>query len=561
MITYEEAVEIDKQLVAEDPSLKHMPFFDIDEFVKGLNEEMEHFDSVGGDMLVIGKLVMDHIKEKPYYYTSMEKKRAIWNRKSRTTFKTPTKFKRPPPVRMIDHNPDEDRTNYNVKCSYCGTFYKYKEGIPEGMVSHGICPECEPMARMEVEEYKRKMRGNPDMGSLKKISFVRTPEGEAYEPGTPSVTESITVGEGSEQKTIPVKVKVVKRGKTVALFFSEPEAKNNNRTVAEVIHDGLIKFWEQPTLDGGWINVENIKKVDARAAISYLEYADWIRQTLPEGINRQGNYIFAGKERLKDSPLHARDFESRRHLRSTVFRGSKFEEKKKYPLSPEGQPLAIKCRYCRTLLEAAEDLDIKVCKYCREDWDKLSEAEKKRLIKLDEYEKMHPNPSDIQSIKFERKSWTVARAKAWAKKHGLRYGDVLHDSRFIVLRQHEPDKSSRYAMKKLGKKKGLYALFRFYGPARKNPIEEFDPCKDEELLKLSKRIDQIKKSLGTIRNALSQTLIPEMEQSLNNQRNLLFKEFGEVTRRFSRRCDELEIGRCAGTRMNPRHIESTQQVE
>jgi len=54
--------------------------------------------------------------------------------------------------------------------------------------------------------------------------------------------------------------------------------------------------------------------------------------------------------------------------------------------------------------------------------------------------------SKVQSLLFSKtkhargkKRWTETTAKAWAKKHGYRYGDVEAPAKYIRLRQFEPD--------------------------------------------------------------------------------------------------------------------------
>lgn len=44
----------------------------------------------------------------------------------------------------------------------------------------------------------------------------------------------------------------------------------------------------------------------------------------------------------------------------------------------------------------------------------------------------------VQSLLFPKETWTVARAKAWAKREGYRYGDVDEHGRYIHLRQFDP---------------------------------------------------------------------------------------------------------------------------
>ena len=45
---------------------------------------------------------------------------------------------------------------------------------------------------------------------------------------------------------------------------------------------------------------------------------------------------------------------------------------------------------------------------------------------------------DVQSLLFSRDTWTVSKAKAWAKSHGYRYGKVDVTDQYIRIRQFDP---------------------------------------------------------------------------------------------------------------------------
>lgn len=70
-----QAPEVNDELVnslsAEIPGLKDV---DQEELKKGLGIEMEHFDTLGGDVNVVAKLTLDHLNEFPgqKYYTALE---------------------------------------------------------------------------------------------------------------------------------------------------------------------------------------------------------------------------------------------------------------------------------------------------------------------------------------------------------------------------------------------------------------------------------------------------------------------------------------------------------
>ena len=44
----------------------------------------------------------------------------------------------------------------------------------------------------------------------------------------------------------------------------------------------------------------------------------------------------------------------------------------------------------------------------------------------------------VQSILFDKDVWTVARAKAWLKRHGYRYGKVDETTQDFRFRQADP---------------------------------------------------------------------------------------------------------------------------
>lgn len=70
-----QAPEVNDELVAslsnDLPELKNV---DQEELMKGLSTEMEHFDSVGGDVNIVAKLTLDHLQEYPgqKYYSALE---------------------------------------------------------------------------------------------------------------------------------------------------------------------------------------------------------------------------------------------------------------------------------------------------------------------------------------------------------------------------------------------------------------------------------------------------------------------------------------------------------
>ena len=62
--------------------------------------------------------------------------------------------------------------------------------------------------------------------------------------------------------------------------------------------------------------------------------------------------------------------------------------------------------------------------------------------------------TEVQSLLFPVALWTVARAKAWAKRNGKRYGDVDVTEQYVRLRQADPGEFRRMRTKCLMRRKG-----------------------------------------------------------------------------------------------------------
>lgn len=78
------------------------------------------------------------------------------------------------------------------------------------------------------------------------------------------------------------------------------------------------------------------------------------------------------------------------------------------------------------------------------------------------------NPSDLQSIMFEKSKWTVDKAKRWLKKNGFLRGEVDpggEKANYLRFRQFNPESGLRYRSIPLGKGKGIMASVAFTGRA------------------------------------------------------------------------------------------------
>ena len=70
-----EAPVVNEELIAEiAQDYPEIAEYDKAEVLKGLQVEMEHFGSVGGDIITVAKIVCDHIREFPgkSYYTALD---------------------------------------------------------------------------------------------------------------------------------------------------------------------------------------------------------------------------------------------------------------------------------------------------------------------------------------------------------------------------------------------------------------------------------------------------------------------------------------------------------
>ena len=63
-----------------------------------------------------------------------------------------------------------------------------------------------------------------------------------------------------------------------------------------------------------------------------------------------------------------------------------------------------------------------------------------------------PHGSEIQSLLFDRRFFDLTRARAWAKGHDRKYGDVDMKDAYIHLRQEPPSLFSRMRTIPLGRR-------------------------------------------------------------------------------------------------------------
>lgn len=87
---------------------------------------------------------------------------------------------------------------------------------------------------------------------------------------------------------------------------------------------------------------------------------------------------------------------------------------------------------------------------------KKTAAAKKSSVKKSAAKRKHGQGSTfLQSIAFNRKAYTVARAKAWLKKNGYKYGKVDTTANYHRFRQVAPGKAKVFASKWLDKNKKI----------------------------------------------------------------------------------------------------------
>lgn len=71
--------------------------------------------------------------------------------------------------------------------------------------------------------------------------------------------------------------------------------------------------------------------------------------------------------------------------------------------------------------------------------------------------KLCPVGTEIQSLVFSP-TWTEARAKAWAKRHGLRYGKTHRTSGTLRLRQAPPEAFAKDSLRTITLRPGIRAV-------------------------------------------------------------------------------------------------------
>lgn len=70
-----ESLQVMAEDSEEDSLLKKLgdPKVDLNQFAVGLKVESEHKKTVGGDMVTVAKIVLDHLAEDPKYYDKLTK--------------------------------------------------------------------------------------------------------------------------------------------------------------------------------------------------------------------------------------------------------------------------------------------------------------------------------------------------------------------------------------------------------------------------------------------------------------------------------------------------------
>jgi hypothetical protein len=61
-----------------------------------------------------------------------------------------------------------------------------------------------------------------------------------------------------------------------------------------------------------------------------------------------------------------------------------------------------------------------------------------------------PAGSEVQTLLFPRPKFSVAEAKDWARRHGMKFGDVDVKDKYIHLRQADPSGFRRLRNVKFG---------------------------------------------------------------------------------------------------------------
>jgi hypothetical protein len=104
------------------------------------------------------------------------------------------------------------------------------------------------------------------------------------------------------------------------------------------------------------------------------------------------------------------------------------------------------------------------------------------------------NPSEVQSILFDREIWDVKEAQRWLKEHGYKYKSYEITENYYRFKQRSPRHYKRFRILEFGKDTGIKAVIGF-----KNPDLTFNPD-DSIKLETMKRfpIEELEKRIKEI---------------------------------------------------------------
>lgn len=116
------------------------------------------------------------------------------------------------------------------------------------------------------------------------------------------------------------------------------------------------------------------------------------------------------------------------------------------------------------------------------------------------------NPTQIQSLLFDKSKWTKLKAKEWAKRHGFKYGNVDVTDRYFRLRQFDPQ-GEKYRTITFSDDKGIKAIIEI------NPKDNFVDITAEKVLKRHKFYIECSKCKTILSSDSEETLIEDAKIS------------------------------------------------
>jgi len=102
------------------------------------------------------------------------------------------------------------------------------------------------------------------------------------------------------------------------------------------------------------------------------------------------------------------------------------------------------------------------------------------------------NPSEVQSILFDRKKWNLKKARKWLKEHGFKYHNYERTENYYHFTQESPEKFERLRFKDFGN--GIKAIIGFTD-LNENPFPAYNKSMARYKMLYKKYLDDGEKLL------------------------------------------------------------------